>query len=1003
MSSTDDYSYTYSGSYGYSYSYSDDEQSVTRRPAPVEKEDGETKKDTEASGDSYSSDDDYSYDTEESGSGSYSYYYEETSESGKPQKELGEKDTDETSGYYYYSTDGTTRSYTYDSSGDATASGEDGQKEEEEDYSYSYSYSGSYDAGSGSGTTGKSSGSYYSYSSSEKGQPSGSYSYSPSTSNPTEGSSSSYSYSYSYSDSGSATYTTESPSYESYSGSSTTYSPLQSYSYDYTSSTSKSVLVDDKSDRSTTSSYQYSSEAPSVSTPSEDIVIRDVLILRTPAMEVPHAPPVPKRCFVYARLEEDAVFTFLQQLMQVQQSADAVAAGAPEPVVPLSAQEDSDHPRPHFTSKETIVMKKKVSHGDVPTQSLLTAVTPDGFFSSRSASFALRMLGLSHPERAEALKGTAVPIKEDTFTAILNACVTARVREKVVQAFFAHDKYRSGEIPLSQTADVLRRFGIAKSPVIDGFRVNIGCSSRAKRPEMVMTLAVQDVETEEWCEEAIAVCGIIRESMKEKRPTTLRWNEEAVYMGQYCILRHVSREATFQRLKTYIEAATYACILVQLYAVSNPSAAPSVQYPHLLRSLLVLASPTTERMEAGAAKKERKSIYLENLFHNIYHPADCLAHYAAGKGIPLPFAGKEPINSTLGATRDSVDKRRRNAVLFTTPDQTRLVASPPRATGDVQLCFALQKVRIPNAVPEGVRCFCLVSAVTSDDVFLPAVEIPVRSVRVSSKSGFTWVFVDKKHGRDHASMLFVGPSSDRLYIECCYESADGANGEPPTTWCAGYAMSPIAGMKTGTLPVQEGSLLNAPASSPASLTEAPPLPMKKRGLFACLSCKRAKATTAASDVKVEVLDTHSKTIPKAEDMPSRYLILRRHIDIVTLLRAAIMHMGGKCSHAPQAMRQQAVRRAFVVAADSLLLDQLARLWKYKKKHELGKLTKSKKEIEGNQRSPSLHDVLLECASTLAAMNNTTTVSRKNFADLVIKAKALAADADDAAPQVPCTV
>jgi hypothetical protein len=1122
-STGDDYSYSYSysddyddnDSYSYSYSYTESDPEPKRRnrstPTPAEaaagKRHGAAVRDNDTG--SYS----YSY--------SYSYPEDSTQRSKRPVGQGGTSD-----GYYYYSDGYGSSSYYYT---------DEGSYYDSDSYSYTgdssyYYYSTSSSGGAGNSkakriggvATDSSSSYYYSdsyytgdyYYSDSYGYGDDSYYYSGSTYYYTDDS---YYYSDSYEDSDYYYSSSSAP------GSSSSYYYYEDgssygYSYSYTDSAAS------KSETSTTSSYGYTSSSPSLVSVSGDTEqVRDMVVLRAPAQDTPHVPPAPRRCFVAPKSAEDSVWSFLQRLMRLQETYEArraaataaappsfvqrtvltpatdnAAAAVPAEGVAAAALHPEEEAAKDTKSKQSKSKKEKkakkkkpaaagaeaatnTQDADEETQVTGTFIpTKSGCFSERSLRIAFQVLRLNHLERTEALKNAPVPLPMETMFDIFNTCVAARAKERVAQAFLAHDTYRSGEIALSVMGGLLRRLGLGTSPVMEGFRISLAVSSDTV-PEIVMNVeqlvrtpaeasaaaAAADEGKEvtdapppvppstptppaktpvQWEVTPVYVSRIVRKNAAAKKPTPVLWEHNTIYMGRHAIVRNVTSEAVFERLKTYIEAATYLCVLSSIFTIHDADRGSlTVQYPQFVRSVLLAVPPPTRHghhssgSSVGAATM--KLLVIENLFRTVFHPAEVLSSFEAGRGFPR-YLHNWAVESTLHATNDTEEKRRRNVVPSITADNVHFVPTPPmRPPAEVQLSFLLQKVRVPGRPPANARCFCLVSAITTANVFLPAVEVPVRDIVKSSKdpSGYTWVFYDKAHHKKDTTLCFAGPAADRIYVECCYETRDslqttgeeGVEETGPalmpdsavvTVWCAGYAVFAVDSAKTTALPVLMGSLLqgeqtgpasahpqdsavsgdaaNAAASSPSAagdkvVAEAAASSKCFGGCFSRLGkCKRKVAPMTAANIKIEVVKDKRKPIEGVEKMPTRFIAYQRHVPMIAQLRTAVEMVGKETAYALQTFRHQAVRYIFSVAADAALLDQLCMLWAHHTKH----WSKAERKDEKQQ-----HVQLLSCVAALYALNNCCASNLHEFAQSLKKKKPLHMAVDESAPLLPVRV
>lgn len=873
------------------------------------------------------------------------------------------------------------------------------------------------------------------------------------------GSYSGSSYSYPYSDDGkggsgsgesyyASTYYDNYSSSSYYSGSGKTgdtnyysdydYSSYDSYydDDDYSSATKKTTS-------STTSSYYYTSETSSVEatmTPdTEKDAMRDLVVLRAPAKDIPAAPPAPKRCFITSRSSDDLVWACVLKLKEMQTQYEAgkaanIGTGVEAPSAPLSATEVvNPDEKPSKKSKKKPARGSEAPEGATAGAAASFVPTKDGCASERTLRIAFNLLGMNHLERKEALHNAPIPLPFDVLAEILHSCVSARVKEKVAQAFLSHDKYRSGELSLLEMGGLLRRMGVGTSPILSGFRVSVDVSTsepmemllHAERlvsltpegpsntandaahasdasglAEVAAAAAVLEVPAAQWEVVPIAVGQIIKKNVAAKRPTAVQWRHNSIYMGSHVIFRDVCDEALFQRLKTYIESATYLCVLADVYSIHDAETKTvSVMYPFFIRSVLLAQQPTT------SSPKLRKNIFIQNFFRGIYSPLEQLEHYATGKRSLLYYGEQLALESTLQSTRDTEEKRRRNAVPAVTLSKQDFIPAPTmRGPEELQMQFLVEQVRMTGLPPEHSRCFCLVSAVTPENVFLPAVELPMLTAASSKKTGCVWAVDGGKQAAQTFSVIqYVGAAVDRIYMEFCYEAKPEP--EAPATgvtavWSAGYALLPVNGAASTTLPVVPGSLLQASeggvsvgpglmAGAVSAAAEPGADPEKKKKLFSCCASmlkkkKQVSPAVVACSVTVKVLKAE-KLASTREDLPTRYIAMKRHLPMVISLRGAIRTLGKTMKCASQTLRHQAAQYIFAVAADAILLDQLAILWDYKVKH----FRKSERKDDDYRQQQ-----LLRCVGALYGLYSCSAGSKHHFAEALKKGKALQIKLDE---------
>ncbi|CCW66277.1 unnamed protein product [Phytomonas sp. Hart1] len=129
-------------------------------------------------------------------------------------------------------------------------------------------------------------------------------------------------------------------------------------------------------------------------------------------------------------------------------------------------------------------------------------------------------------------------------------------------------------------------------------------------------------------------------------------------------------------------------------------------------------------------------------------------------------------------------------------------------------------------------------------------------------------------------------------------------------------------------------------------------------------------------------------------MPARYIVFRRHAELIRLMRSAIYRIGKLCRHTPQALRQQITQRILLVASNVTLMDQFIVLWNYQLKH----MNSAKKKD-----AIYTHEQLLSCVTTLAALSNCSSEDQNSFATLAIHRKPPPHAFDANAPQCPISV
>eukprot|EP00796_Vickermania_ingenoplastis_P010238 gene10238-7177_t len=624
---------------------------------------------------------------------------------------------------------------------------------------------------------------------------------------------------------------------------------------------------------------------------------REYLVLRAPDQCAPKFLPPPYECYVCEHGADDFIHVFLSRLWATQKSDQ------------------------HFTSFEVGGSGKVYRKGSSTTLGNEAPEDPNldisgEMVTSKSMRLALKVLQMGHVERKEFFKRTTFVPGKNRFEQLFRETVYTQLKKRIVNSFVQLDPSRSGELALDQVVSLLRRLGITTSPVIAGYRVSVSVES--VQPTLLIedgnhfddTLKIRKML--HVCSELVNVdkgSVALRFSMSHKRVTSCSEVFKFSVADQKCL----------ERLKNYCVCYAYVCSLIFQWLMSRPT--------------------TTDA--------DPCSLLMSNAFRVNYNPLEHLKEYAT---LPLQLTeyGEIQPESALISTTDNEEKRRRNIV--PTIIDCKVVCIPEKAV-DNATEIVLQKVRVPNPLPEGSRAFCLVSVVSNDNAFLPAVEVPVCDIRMSSKEGYTWIFGKKKSKEDFQTVLIRASPNDRLYIECCYEerntiTIEGANHSEKTIWCSGYASALVTDLHSATLSVCPGSLLDPP-SAEETVT-------RKAGFFGCFK----KQSLPATGIKIRV-SNFSTSCKKALGLLSdRCVLLRRHLHITAELRAAVTNIGIGASNAIQAIHHQYVQKAFLVASDPALLDQLQTIW-----------GKKKNSITGRKHTESLDLALLQCTAALAAAHN----------------------------------
>lgn len=535
-------------------------------------------------------------------------------------------------------------------------------------------------------------------------------------------------------------------------------------------------------------------------------------------------------------------------------------------------------------------------------------------------------------------------------------------------------------------------------------------------------------------------------------PRLITWRDSLVYLGSDAVCSGVTTREQFASLQREMEMAVYVCLLTQLYTVRDcHTDQVMVQYPHLIRGILLQSSAAPPpRQRRGRAFSPTKTVATEeepslpllsiamvHLFRSLYHPAAYLTAHRNGKETSLYGEGGAA-ESTLQVTADCVVKRCRNVVPRTTPDGCSFL--PPGSSGTlgqddrrssvpsegkeadrgerVRMDVALRSATVYTTTAVPVRCYCLVSTVAADGVYLPAVMVPVREtahVKAGRREGggratndsirtMSWTF-DKAASREDEPVLhFDGPATDRLYMEFCYETEEPSCGEGRDTtqvvvWCAGYATASWTELQSGKLTVRQGSWLDdsfetVPARNAAAV--------QKKGGFWSLLRRQKRVVDHPEDgncisaMKIKVFRTHKESAHEAAsmDLPDRYLVMRRHRRLISQLRETIRYMGGQCAYETQALGQYNVRQIFLVSSNVTLMDQLLVLWL----SDFAKFTSRK-----NETSQMKAKRMLQCVTQLAALNNVWGTKTESLARCIIKQKRISNNINESTARQPVCI
>lgn len=85
------------------------------------------------------------------------------------------------------------------------------------------------------------------------------------------------------------------------------------------------------------------------------------------------------------------------------------------------------------------------------------------------------------------------------------------------------------------------------------------------------------------------MCDIVDANVLSGDCTSVYWRDNCIYISNTLICTDIKHEEDYERIKTYVEAATYVCILVKMFTICDPynNYKATVEYPHVVRTLLL--------------------------------------------------------------------------------------------------------------------------------------------------------------------------------------------------------------------------------------------------------------------------------------------------------------------------------------------------------------------------------------------------------------------------------
>lgn len=650
---------------------------------------------------------------------------------------------------------------------------------------------------------------------------------------------------------------------------------------------------------------------------------REYLVVRAPELQYPKFFTPPSESFTPDLSVDDMIGKFIDQV--------------------LSSINRSESQEGALTAFEAKCLKRLKN---LPSRNSDQEVKPEMKHPRcRALRSALRALNIGHVKRKELISSLMKIEDTNSLSEKLRELIELQVREKFLNIFINFDMHKNGEMPLRKVIEILHELGIGYGPVVECYRIRIDCKDSL--PVLVVDHLGQLNPVVITSSEYFNIEAPFDWGEKGTLPVHFNTSEALLSVGEKKFIFSVQAAESIHRLKKYCVTFAFLCNLIGRCSFLCRKGETQVLYPSLLRGLI--GAMTAPNQQIGC-----HSILISNAFISIFSPFEGLAEYS-----PLPIRldenGEMAVESALAATVDSEEKKRRNIIPRVI--NTQIVAEEDEAGISVELL--LKKVRIRSPLPEGCRPFCLVSVVSNNNTFLPAIEVPVSGIKPSSKEGYTWMFGRKSSEEEYFRIFINGMESDRLYVECCYEDKDtvtvnGKTRTEHTIWCAGYSSTPLKAAGALTLAVSSGSLLEG-----ASAEEV----VHKKPFFGCVKKKAEPAT----GIKVSLSKASKDSQKIGRGLFQRSLLFKRHLGITVELRSAIKKTAKYASTAFHVLHHQHIRKAFCVYSNTRLLDDLKLVWTARK----GKLTK-------NERKFSSEKVLLQCAASVAAAYNCSPLNVGNM-------------------------
>lgn len=682
----------------------------------------------------------------------------------------------------------------------------------------------------------------------------------------------------------------------------------------------KVLLLNQNSNHEEKQYYSSPESSVSITEYSAPKTPREYLVLRAPEQVNQIFDPPPSSNYISQGMPDDFIGNFLKEI-------DAYHRGT----------------KKCLSSIEKNHSKKACKESDKHSRFSLTQ--GDSELTLRSVlRSALKVLQINHIERKRISEKFLKLESKKAFENDFRTLIEQQIMKKIVNAFILYDPCNTGELTLEKNVEMLTNLGIGFSPRIGGYRIKVGVKDSL--PALIIEYAAfPPGENEKPSTKYFPVMSLLQNKKMGSLPFRFSVSHSRILLGEETYDFVTKSSEDLIRLKKYCISWVFLCTIMAQYTFLDRTNVPCIEYPPLVRALF---SATFSKKKLEGHEEIFSSIFLSSAFLAIYNPTESLREYVS-LATEKNDNGEMAAESALMATTDLEKKRRRNVVPNVIDSN---VVECNTSTNDEKLFeFSIEKVRVQSAVPDDCIPFCLISVVSGDSAFLPALKIGVTNVRTSSKGGYTWTFNTKS--QSNTVLVKAKDDKERLYIECCFEkksviTLNSQTRTDSTVWCAGYATVALSDLRTMTLVVCQGSLLDPPS---AEEKEDKPHLSERHSVL-------KKKTTPASNIKVKINSLSKDTKLHVSALPERCLLLRRQLFIITSLRNALAHLGKAASCAAKAFAHQYARTAFSVSSDTYLLDQLEALW-----------LKKRSELSAKDEKIPHHYALLHCAAAVAASYN----------------------------------